>query len=58
MLRRVAFLRTIVSEEPIAYIIRVAKIGELVLTLSVTKNRSTLHGIISQKIAFFIVTAV
>jgi hypothetical protein len=39
MLRRVAFVRTEVSEEPCASIIRVTRIGELGTKLSVTSNR-------------------
>jgi hypothetical protein len=99
MLRRVDLLRTDVSGEGIAFIIRETRIGELRTTLAVTNNRSTLrkniivylrgvpltlflarrflllrwwsrfappklrffqerYGIISQKTAFFIVTAV
>jgi hypothetical protein len=42
MLRRVALERTKVSEEYVASIIRVAKIGELGTALTVTSNRSTL----------------
>jgi hypothetical protein len=42
MLRRVAFVRTDVSEECNASIIRVTRIGELGKTLAVTSNRSTL----------------
>jgi hypothetical protein len=43
MLRRVALIRTDVSEERIASIITVTRIGELG-TLAVTSNRSTLRG--------------
>jgi hypothetical protein len=42
MLRRVAFVRTDVSEELSAFIIRVRRIGELG-TLAVTSNRRTLR---------------
>jgi hypothetical protein len=42
-LRRVAFVRTDISEERSASIIRVTKIGELGTTLAVTSNRSTLR---------------
>jgi hypothetical protein len=42
MLRRVALVRTDVSEEPSASI-RVTRIGELGTTLSVTGNRRTLR---------------
>jgi hypothetical protein len=60
MLRRVALVRTDVSEEPSASIIWVTRIGELGTTLAVTSNRSTLQrtGVTSQKTPFFIVTAV
>jgi hypothetical protein len=44
MLRRVALVGTDVSEERIASIIRVTRIGELG-TLAVASNRSTLHNI-------------
>jgi hypothetical protein len=43
MLRRVALVRTDVSEELSAYFIRVARIDELGRTLSVTSNRRTLR---------------
>jgi hypothetical protein len=64
MLRRVAFVRTDVSEEPSASFIRVT-IGELGTTLAATSNRRTLrrtpkhrflqepHGVTSQKTALF-----
>jgi hypothetical protein len=42
MLRRVALVRTNVSEELSATIIRVTRIGELGTTLAVTSNRCTL----------------
>jgi hypothetical protein len=42
MCRRAALVRTEVSEERIAYIIRVTRIGELG-TLAVTSNRSMLR---------------
>jgi hypothetical protein len=42
MLRRVALVRTDVSEEPRASIIRMTRIGEL-LTLAVSSNRRTLR---------------
>jgi hypothetical protein len=61
MLRRVALVRTDVSEELSASFIMVTRIGELG-TLAVTSNRRTLldepHGVTSQKMPFFIVTAV
>jgi hypothetical protein len=43
MLRRVALVRTDVSEELSASFIRVTRIGELGTTLAVTINRSTLR---------------
>jgi hypothetical protein len=43
MLRRVALVRTDVSEEPNASINRVTRIGELETTLTVTNNRCTLR---------------
>jgi hypothetical protein len=43
MLRRVAFVRTGVSEDLSASFIRVTRIGELVRTLAVTSNRRTLR---------------
>jgi hypothetical protein len=65
-LRHVDLLRTDVSKELIASIIRVTRIGELGTTLTVTSNRSTLHcvpqkrrfllkphGLTSQKTPFF-----
>jgi hypothetical protein len=70
MLRRVALVRTDVSKELSAFIIRVTRIGELGTTLAVTSNRLTLrrntncrfleepHGVTSQKAPFFIFTAV
>jgi hypothetical protein len=42
MLRRVALVRTDVSEELRAFFIRVTRIGELGTTLAVTSNRRTL----------------
>jgi hypothetical protein len=53
MLRRVALVRTDVSEELNVSIIRVTRIGELGTTLAVTSNRRTLrflqelHGVTS-----------
>jgi hypothetical protein len=41
MLRRVALVRTEVSEEPSASFIRVTRIGELGTTLAATSNRHT-----------------
>jgi hypothetical protein len=43
MLRRVALVRTDVSEEPSAPIIRVTRIGELGTMLALTSNRRTLR---------------
>jgi hypothetical protein len=43
MLRRVALVRTDVSEELSAPLIRVTRIGELGTTLAVTSNRRTLR---------------
>jgi hypothetical protein len=43
MLRRVALVRTDVSDERNASIIRVTRIGELGSTLAVTSNRRTLR---------------
>jgi hypothetical protein len=47
MLRRVALVRTDVSEELSASFIRVARIGELGTTLAVTSNRRTIASVIS-----------
>jgi hypothetical protein len=58
MLCDVVLVRTNVSEEHSASIIRVTRIGELGM-LAVTSNRCTLpDGVTSQITAFFIVTAV
>jgi hypothetical protein len=43
MLRRVALVRTDVSEEPGAYFIRVTRIGELGTIQAATSNRRTLR---------------
>jgi hypothetical protein len=63
MLRHVALVRTDVSEELSASLIRVTRIGELGTTLAVTSNRYTLrrntrflqepHSVTSQKTPFF-----
>jgi hypothetical protein len=45
MLRRVALVRTDVSEELSTSFIRVTSIGELGTTLAVTSNRRTLRNI-------------
>jgi hypothetical protein len=59
MLRRVALVRTDVSEEPSASFVRVTRIGELGTTLAITSNRRTLRSsVTSQKTLFVIVTAV
>jgi hypothetical protein len=61
ILRRVAAVRTDVSEELSASIIRVTRVGELGTTLAVTSNRRTLrrntkaqerYGIRAQKTPF------
>jgi hypothetical protein len=60
----VSLVKTDVSEERIASIIRVTRSGELGKTLAVISNERMLwflqepHGVTSQKTAFFIVTAV
>jgi hypothetical protein len=43
MLRRIALIKTEVSEECIASVIRVIQIGKLETTLAVNNNRSTLQ---------------
>jgi 3-deoxy-D-manno-octulosonate 8-phosphate phosphatase KdsC-like HAD superfamily phosphatase len=63
----VALVRTVVSEELIASIIKVKRIRELGITLTVTSNCSKLqrvnrllekqHGVTAQKTTFFIDTA-
>jgi hypothetical protein len=55
MLCRVALVRTDVSEEISASLIRVTKIGELETALAVTSNRRTLrrNSVTSQKTPFF-----
>jgi hypothetical protein len=50
-LRRVALVRTDVSEEPRASLIRVTRIGELGTTLAVTSNRRTLRGVRRVRVA-------
>jgi hypothetical protein len=52
MLHRVALVRTYVSEQSTAFIIRVTRIGELGTMLAVNSNRNTLpisHNISSQR---------
>jgi hypothetical protein len=51
LLRRVALVRTDVSEEPGACFIRVTKIGELVTTQAATSNRRTLSPFRIQTLA-------
>jgi hypothetical protein len=70
ILRRVALVRTGVSEELISSFVRLTRIGELGTTLAVTSKRRTLrrntneiflqepHGVTSQTTPFFIVTTV
>jgi hypothetical protein len=54
MLRRVALVRTDVSEELSASFIRETRIGELGTTLAVTSNRRTLR-ISSQYIVYYVI---
>jgi hypothetical protein len=49
MLRRVALVRTDVSEEPSAFFIRVTRIGELGTTQAATSNRRRLRNVSSYK---------
>jgi hypothetical protein len=67
MLRRVAVVRTDASDEHIASVIRVTRIGELGTTLAATEALyeeipwrflQEPHGPTSQKTEFFVVTAV
>jgi hypothetical protein len=60
MLRRVALVRTDVSEELSTSIIRLTRMGELGRTDVPPKRRflQEPHGVTSQKMTFFIVTAV
>jgi hypothetical protein len=58
LLRRVALVRTDVSEELSASFIRVTRIGEPGTMLAVTSNRGTNWIFISRKTIFFIVTVV
>jgi hypothetical protein len=60
LLRRVALVKTEVSEETGASFIRVTKKGELGTTQAATSNRRMLRrntGVTTQKTSFFIVTA-
>jgi hypothetical protein len=52
MLRRVALVRTDVSEESVASIIRAERIGKLGTMLEVTSNRSTARRNMFQLLAF------
>jgi hypothetical protein len=54
MLRRVALVRTDVSEEPGASFIRVTKIGELGTTQAATSNRRMLRRNTSQLVLFLV----
>jgi hypothetical protein len=49
MLRRLALVRTEVSEEPSAFFIRLTRIGELGTTLAATSNRRTMRRNISSQ---------
>jgi hypothetical protein len=53
LLRRVALVRTDVSEEPGASFIGVTKIGALVHPQAATSNRLTPNGLTTQKTPFF-----
>jgi hypothetical protein len=56
LIHRVALVRTDVSEELSASIMRMTRIGELGTTLAVSSNRHTLrkpHGVASQKTVIF-----
>jgi hypothetical protein len=46
ILRRVALVRTDVSEEPSASFIRVTRIGELGITLAATSNRRSVRRLL------------
>jgi hypothetical protein len=56
MLRRVAFVRTEVSEELSASFIRMTSVGELGTTLAVTTTRRTLRRIL-RSVRWLVVTA-
>jgi hypothetical protein len=61
MLRRVALVRTNVSEEPVASTIRVTRIGELGTTQAATSNRRTLrrnHLVFLRSLRRLLVTAI
>jgi hypothetical protein len=57
MWRRVALVRTGVSKERIAFIIREERIGELGTTLAVTTNRSTLYVVFLRSVLLLLITA-
>jgi hypothetical protein len=59
MLRRVALVRTDVSEERSSSFIRMTTIGELETTLAVTSNRRTLHShtVVLRSVCRLLVTA-
>jgi hypothetical protein len=57
LLRRVALVRTDVSEEPGASFIRVTKIGELGRTQAATSNRRTLRMIFLPSVRRLLVAA-
>jgi hypothetical protein len=57
MLRRVALLRTDISEELSTSFIRVVRIGELGTTLAVNSNRRTLHGLFLRCVRRLLVTS-
>jgi hypothetical protein len=57
MLRRVALLRTGVSEELNASFIRVTTIGEQGTTLAVTSNRLMLRSVVLRSVHRLLVTA-
>jgi DNA-binding TFAR19-related protein (PDSD5 family) len=54
MLRRVALVRTDVSEEFTASIIRLTRIGEIGTTLAVTSNRRMLRSNTEDEVAMFL----
>jgi hypothetical protein len=56
MLRRMALVRTDVSEERSASFIRMTTIGELGTTLAVTSNRRTLHQVFLRSVRRLLVT--
>jgi hypothetical protein len=58
MLRRAGLVRTDVSEERCAFVIRVTRIGELGTTLSLTSNRRTLRRNISSLISISIIITI